>query len=135
MRIMDKKAAVGILDYYTEARYRQVPFEILDALRWALDHRMRVFIAGPGDSEVERLRGDKVEMSKHMATLAQTIARLRGINEETSRRLALARAKLVKRGGVYEEECDCESVILKGGGHRVDCPLNEAEREVSDARD
>ena len=26
-----------------------------------------------------------------------------------------------------EEECDCEGIILKAGGHRVDCPLNEAE--------
>ncbi len=25
------------------------------------------------------------------------------------------------------QDCDCESVILKADGHRVDCPLNEAE--------
>ena len=25
--------------------------------------------------------------------------------------------------------CDCEGIILKAGGHRVDCPLNEAEMQ------
>jgi len=24
-------------------------------------------------------------------------------------------------------ECDCEGIILKAGGHRRDCPLNEAK--------
>ncbi|KKL64361.1 hypothetical protein LCGC14_2165810 [marine sediment metagenome] len=27
------------------------------------------------------------------------------------------------------ESCDCEGIILKAGGHRVDCPLNEAAQE------
>ena len=31
-----------------------------------------------------------------------------------------------------EEECDCEGIILKAGGHRVDCPLNEAAKEDGD---
>lgn len=25
--------------------------------------------------------------------------------------------------------CDCEGIILKAGGHRVDCPMNEAAQE------
>ncbi len=81
------------------------------------------------ESEVERLRGQLERLGWH--EYQATIATLRAVLRAA--RLYIMRGDKsdnliddIEQALATAQDCDCEGIILKAGGHRVDCPLNEA---------